>query len=81
MTERRAGHPVGWLQGGAPGGQQLSDAIVGQLSGLRDRILFEGFMHALDEARGRRKTISERLSGIDGMLPHVLGRMPSGKHP
>jgi hypothetical protein len=38
-------------------------------------------MHALDEARGRRKTISERLSGIDGMLPHVLGRMSSGKHP
>jgi hypothetical protein len=55
--------------------------LLGQLSGLCDRILVEGFMHALDEARGRRETISERLSGIDGMLPHVLGRMPSGKHP
>jgi hypothetical protein len=54
--------------------------LLGQLSGLRDRILTEGFMHALDEATGRPKTLSERLSGIDGMLPHLLGPMPSGKH-
>jgi hypothetical protein len=79
--------PWGWsrpLDGFEEALQAVSSCpmpLLGQLSGLPDRILIERFMHALDEARGRRKTISERLSGIDGMLAHVLGRMPSGKHP
>jgi hypothetical protein len=55
--------------------------LDGQLSGVRGRILVEGFMHALDETRGRRETISERLSGIDSMRPHVPGWVSSGQHP